>query len=154
MNIFIPKVIVKKTAYTKLLNHVYDTDFQYETGGILLGYSCLQIFYVTAFTFPRQSKNATKMTFILNGEEHMEEMERVRKEFRFHPKLIGVWHSHTTDDSSLSLQDKESNEVFVSQFGEILSFIITQKAVDGIQLTPYYISGKGTIHLCKCKYNK
>ncbi|MBD5479736.1 MAG: hypothetical protein HDR14_10690 [Lachnospiraceae bacterium] len=154
MNIFIPKIIVKETAYTKLLKHIYDTDFQYETGGILLGYSCLQIFYVTAFTFPRHSKNATKMTFILNGEEHMEEMEKVRKKFRFPPKLIGVWHSHTTDDSSLSFQDKESNEVLVSQFGEILSFIITQKGVDGIQLTAYYISRKRTIHLCKCKYNK
>lgn len=154
MNIFIPKVIVKKTAYTKLLNHVYATDFQYETGGILLGYSFFQIFYVTIFTFPRHSTNATKMTFVLNGEEHMEEMERVRKGFGFHPKLIGVWHSHTTDDISLSFQDKESNEVLVSRFGKILSLIITQKAVDEIRLTAYYISGKGTIHLCKCKYNK
>lgn len=149
MNIFIPKIIVKKTAYTNLLNHVYDTDFQYETGGILLGHRCLQIFYVTAFTFPRHSENATKMTFILNGEEHMEKMERIRKEFRFKPKLIGVWHSHTTDDSSLSVQDKESNEALASQFGEILSFIVTQKAVDEIRLTAYYISPKGTIHLCK-----
>lgn len=154
MNIFTPKVIVKKTEYTKLLNHVYTTDFQYETGGILLGYSCLQIFYVTAFTFPSHFKNATKMTFVLDGEEHMEKMERVRHGFLFPPKLIGVWHSHTTDDISLSFQDKESNEVLVSQFGKILSLIITQKVADGIRLTAYYISEKGTIHLCKCKYNK
>lgn len=154
MNIFIPKVIVTKTAYTKLLNHVFATNFQYETGGILLGYSFLKIFYVTAFTFPCHFQNATKTTFILNGKEHMEEMERVRKGFRFRPKLIGVWHSHTTDDTFLSLQDQESNNVLVNQFGKILSLIITQKAVDGIQLTAYYISEKRTIHLCKCKHNE
>lgn len=66
-------------------------------------------------------------------------------------KLTGVWHSHTTDNNNLSLQDKESNEVLVSQFEEILSLIITKRATDEILLTAYYISKKGTNHLCKCK---
>lgn len=146
----IPRVIIGTSAYNELLNHVYDIGFQYETGGVLLGYKCLWSFYIIALTFPRCRKNATKMSYVLNGEEHMEDMESIIESFFFNPKVIGVWHSHTTEDSSLSLQDRESNMLFLSQFGEMLSVIITgKKEKKDIRLTSYYISKDNRAYMCK-----
>lgn len=147
---FMPRVIIGKDAYSKLLNYINNTDFQYETGGVILGYRFLWTYYVIAFTFPRYSKNATRMTFVLNGEEHAEEIKLINKRFFFHPQLMGIWHSHTTEDDSFSLQDRESNKLLVKQFGKILSVIvICQKEKKGIHLTAYCISKNSRESVCK-----
>ena len=142
-------MIMKESTYNRLRKYVCNTDFQYETGGILLGYRLLWRFYVVDFTFPRCLKNKRRMTFILNGEEHMKEMERIKNKYFVRPRLIGVWHSHTTEDSSLSMQDRGANKLLVRKFGGLLSVIVTQQGMKGIQLTSYYISRKGEMHLCK-----
>lgn len=146
---FLPKVIIRKSTYHKLLAHVRKTDFQYETGGILLGYKCLRIFYVVAFTFSHHSENTAKMTFILDGVEHTQKMKRIRKKFLFRPQFLGVWHSHTTEDDSFSLQDRKSHRVLVSQFGEIISAIVTRKKEQNkIQIAAYYILKSNRMLAC------
>lgn len=146
-----PKVVISKHAYDKLRKHVYVTGFQYETGGVLMGYKCLRTFYVVAFTFPHdlENMNATKMTFVLNGEEHTEEIEKIKSKYFFRSKLIGVWHSHITEDDTFSLQDKMSNNLLVSQLGEMLSVVVTQQEQGDIWLTPYYIMEDSSEVLCR-----
>lgn len=79
-----------------------------------------------------------KMTFILDGKEHEKEMKRVRRKLFIPPKLIGIWHSHTTEDHSLSLQDRKSNQLLEERFGKIISVIVTRKRrKKKIQLTVY-----------------
>lgn len=139
-DIIIPKVIVKKSVYQTIRNHVYNTGFQYETGGILLGYRIFGIFYIRAATFSRCSEKTTRMTFILDGEEHTRQMEMLRKGFWSPLDMVGVWHSHTTNDTTLSAQDMESNKLLSNSFGEIVSIIVTQRGADDIWITPYYVS--------------
>lgn len=146
-----PKVVIGKHIYEKLQKHVCAIDFQYETGGVLLGYKFLRMFYVTACTFPRYDGKvqATKMSFILDGEEHAQEMERIRKKHILAPKLIGIWHSHTMGDEAFSLQDKESNGLLVKQIGEMISVIAIQQNSDSIRLVPYYVSKDNKELFCR-----
>lgn len=146
------KIIISKRAYDQLLRHVCYINFQYETGGIVLGYKCLGMFYIVAFTFPQTHRNADRTRFKLNGKEHMKEIEKIEKKFVFQPQFLGVWHSHTTEDISFSLQDQKSNELLVNQFEEIISIIVIQKkkAAD-IKLIPYFIA-RNRKELLRCKY--
>lgn len=145
-----PKVIISKMAYRQLIDHVRTTGFQYETGGVLLGYRIFWIFYITGITFPRHSERATRTTFILNGKEHTEDAEKIMESFIPHLQLIGIWHSHTTEDNSFSLQDIETNKLLAGQIGRMLSVIVTrQRESDDIRLAPYYISGNNREFLCK-----
>lgn len=146
-----PRVFIKRDVYDRLRKHVCSTDFEYETGGILLGYKWSKTFGIIACTFPYYNGNvqATKMSFTLNGEEHTKEMEKIREKYIFCPELIGVWHSHTTKDDSLSVQDRKSNGILVRQIGEMLSIIITPTASKTIQLTTYYISKDNREILCR-----
>lgn len=139
---FKPRVIIGKNAFNMLQEHVNSTGFQYETGGVLLGYKWLRTFYVVACTFPRRGRDvrASKMTFILDGPEHTEEMKKVRQRYIFKPRLIGIWHSHTTEDDSFSARDMESNGLLVKQIGEMLSVIVTREKGNGIKTITYYIS--------------
>lgn len=132
-----------------LKKQVIATGFQYEIGGVLLGYKWFRKFYVVACTFPRYGGDlqATKMTFILNGSEHTEEMERIQQQYIFPLKLIGVWHSHITEDNSFSLQDRESNRLLVRQIGEMLSIIVIQQKENEIGIIPYYVS-EGNEEIC------
>lgn len=145
-----PKVIIRKSAYHKFLKYVHKTDFQYETGGTLIGYQCLGIFYVAAFTFQSHSGKATKMTFILDGEKHSKTLKRIRRNFIIPPRFLGVWHSHTTEDSSFSLQDRTSNEILVGQLGRIISAIVIRgNERERVQLLPFYILKNNRELLCK-----
>lgn len=147
---FMSKVLINKTAYRELLNHVHKTGFRYETGGLLLGYKVFRMFFVAAVTSQKFSKNMKRMTFILNGKEHTEKMQRIRKSVKIQPQLIGIWHSHTTDDDSLSLQDRKSNQLLAKQFGKIISVIITQKKEQvGVRVASYHISHNNRTSLCK-----
>lgn len=148
-----PHIVITRNAYDRLQKYVYATDFQHETGGVLIGYNWLRIFYVVAFTFPQsfESVNATKMTFVLNGEEHTREMEKIRSKYFIPPKLIGVWHSHITEDVSFSLQDKMSNKLLVNQVGEIVSMIVIQWKGNSIRVVPYCISRNNSQFLCKVR---
>lgn len=146
----IPRVIIGTSAYNELLNRVCDTSFQYEIGGVLIGYKYLRIFYIVALTFPRCYRNMGKVSFVLNGEEHTEDIEKIREGFLFPTKIIGVWHSHTLEDNSLSLQDRESNRLLVTRFGDMLSVVVTsQKGKKDIRLTSYYISKDNKTYICK-----
>lgn len=145
-----PKVIISKMAYRQLISHMRATGFQYETGGVLLGYRFLWIFYIVGLTFPRYFTRATRMSFILNGEEHAEDAEKIVGRFIPRLKLIGIWHSHITEDKSFSMQDRKTNELFTGQIGRMLSVIVTQcRESNGIRLIPYYISGNSGECLCK-----
>lgn len=145
-----PKIIISPIVYKQLMNHVCSTDFQYETGGVLLGYRFLRIFYIIGITFPRHFEGATRTTFILNGEEHAEDAKKIVGRFMPNLQLIGIWHSHTTKDDSFSLQDREANKLFAGEIGRMLSVIVIQKSdTDNIRLIPYYISEKGEEFLCK-----
>ena len=146
----ISKVIISETAYRQLLNHVHATGFQYETGGVLLGYRFLWIFYIIGITFPQHFETATRTTFVLNGEEHSEDAEKIMARFIPHLQLIGIWHSHTTEDNTFSVQDRLTNKYLVGQIGGMLSVIVTQqRKVNDIRLTPYYISETSKELLCK-----
>lgn len=83
-----PGIIIGTSAYKKLLDHVCATDFQYETGGVMLGYKCLGVFYVIAFTFPQNCEKATRTCFVLNGKEQTEDMRRIAGSFFFPPRLM------------------------------------------------------------------
>ena len=144
MGIFFPKVIVKRSVYGRLRKHTYATGFQYETGGVLLGYKCLWMIFVTDFTTPRHLNCTGKMTFILDGKEHTWEMGRIRHRHLFPPRLVGVWHSHTTQDRTLSIQDGKANTVLANRFGDIISIIVTKKGTNDIRLTLYYVSKRST----------
>lgn len=146
----IPKVIISEMAWRQLLSHMCTTGFRYETGGVLLGYKFMQIFYIAGITFPRRSESATRTTFLLNGEEHSEDAGKIMEKFIPHLQLIGVWHSHTTEDNSFSLQDRETNKLLAGQIGKMLSVIVTQQKTNNIRLIPYYISENGKEALCKC----
>ena len=146
----VPKIIISKMAYRQLLNHVHANGFQYETGGVLLGYRFLWIFYIIGITFPRHFESATRTTFILNGEEHSEDAEKIMARFIPHLQLIGIWHSHTTPDNTFSLQDKETNKYLAGQIGRLISVIVTQQSKQNdIRLIPYYISKNSKELLCK-----
>lgn len=145
-----PKVIIRKSAYHKFVKYVHKTGFQYETGGTLIGYRGLGMFYVIAFTFQPCSDNASKMTFVLDGAKHTRELNKIRKRFVIHPQIIGVWHSHTTEDRSFSLQDRKSNQLLVKQFGRIISAIVIWKNErKQIQFLPFYILKNNRELLCK-----
>ena len=147
---FVPRIIINPMVCNQLMNHVCATDFQYETGGVLLGYRFLRMFYIIGITFPRHPESATKTTFILNGEEHTEDARKIMGSFIPNLRLIGIWHSHTTKDDSFSLQDRETNSLFAEEIGRMLSVIVIQEPdTDNIQLIPYYISEKGKEFLCK-----
>lgn len=47
-----PKVIISRRTCRQLMCHIHATGFQYETGGVLLGYRFLWMFYIIASHFP------------------------------------------------------------------------------------------------------
>lgn len=145
-----PKVIIGKRTFRQLMCHIHATGFQYETGGVLLGYRFLWVFYIIGITFPRYSERATRTTFTLNGEEHTEDAEKIMERFIPHLQLVGIWHSHTIEDNSFSLQDRDTNKVLAEKIGRMLSVIITPyEESNGIRLVPYYISKNSIESLCK-----
>lgn len=147
---FKPKVVISPITCKQFVNHVCATGFQYETGGVLLGYRFLRMFYIIGITFPRHPEGASKATFILNGKEHTEDAKKIMGRFIPNLRIIGIWHSHTTKDDSFSLQDRETNRLFAEKIGRMLSVIVTQEpGTDNIRLIPYYISEKGKEFLCK-----
>lgn len=152
MGIVFPKVIVKKAVYGRLRKHTYATGFQYETGGVLLGYKCLRMIFITDFTVPRHLNCMGEMTFILDGKEHTREMERIRKRYLFPPGLVGVWHSHTTQDRTLSFQDGKANKMLANRFGDMISMIVTTKGANDIQMTLYYVSKRRTTSIEAVRY--
>lgn len=148
----VKKVFVRKKAYDKLLKHVCATNFLYETGGVLLGYRYWRIYYITDVTFPCRCGSNSRMTFVLNGEEHTRQVIKIIKNYLIPPRLIGVWHSHTTDDGTLSLQDEQSNRILVNQMGELLSMIVIRtKSKSNIQLIAYCELKDFTTFLCDVK---
>lgn len=150
-----PIVIINKKAYRQMLAWIHTTGFQYETGGVLLGYKFLWIFYIMGITFPRQIDGATRTSFILNGEEHAEDAKKIMEKFVPYLKLLGIWHSHTTKDYTFSVQDRMTNRLFVEQIGSGLSVIISwQGRKDNIQWFPYFISKNDREFLCKYTMRK
>lgn len=150
-----PKVIINKMVYGQVLTWIHATGFQYETGGVLLGYKFLWMFYIKGATFPRQIDGATRTSFILNGKEHTEDAKKIMEKFVPHLKLLGIWHSHTTEDYMFSVQDRKANRLFIEQIGAGLSVIISwQGEKDTIRLTPYYISRNDRELFCKYTIRK
>lgn len=48
------------------------------------------------------------MTFVLNGKEHTDKINYIQNKYVILLKLLDVWHSHTTQDYLLPMQDKKS----------------------------------------------
>lgn len=144
------------SVYDRIQRHIYHTNFQYETGGLLLGHKFLRTYYVIACTFPNCCRNvqATKMTFVLDGREHTEKMNQIQNKCVIPLRLLGVWHSHTTQDDLLSAQDKKSSRALAKKNGQVISMIITKQKQGTIKITSYCILKGNREVSCRTKIAK
>lgn len=127
-----------------------DTKFQYEVGGILLGYQILQRCYVVAVTFPTETGEKSKVSFVLDGEQHTAHISEIMQKFCYAPSVLGVWHSHICDIPVFSEQDRDSNKQLAVALDGTLSTIATlSMPMQQLNLTTYFVTAKGKEYLCK-----
>lgn len=147
-------ILITQKAHLKIKNHIQAVNNECEIGGLLLGYRFLNCILITEITAINDTESSS-VSFVLNGEKHIEQAEKVIKKYLFKPILLGVWHSHTRNISVFSIQDQKSNSVLVSQIGSIISTIVTFSDVTkNCNYTSYYIKLNDKEHACLTKVIK
>ena len=139
-------VIFSKKAYEQIVNCVKSADNEYEVGGVLIGYRLVNLFFVIGVTLSKNKANASKTTFVLDGELHTDKAVKIIEKYRIHPQVIGSWHSHILDDGNLSEQDRASNRLMASLLNGTLCTIVTMH--DKIRFNTYYITKKNCVFIC------
>ena len=147
-------ILINQKAHLKIKRYIQAVNNECETGGLLLGYRLLNCFFITEITATNDTESSS-VSFVLNGEKHIEQAEKIIKKYLYKPILLGVWHSHTRNISDFSIQDQKSNSVLVSQIGSIISTVVTFSDVaKNCNYTSYYIKPNGKEYYCLTKILK
>ncbi len=148
------RALINQKAHLKIKRYIQAVNNKCETGGLLLGYRLLNYFLITEITATNDTENSS-VSFVLNGEKHIEQAEKIIKKYLFKPILLGIWHSHIRNISAFSIQDQKSNSILTSQIGSIISTIVTFSDVTkDCNYTSYYVKPNGKEHSCLTKVIK
>lgn len=126
-------------AYQKLKEGVNLTENRYETGGVLLGYKFLNMFYITAVTVANKKECVSKNSFSLDGKLHSSYATEIRRKYIIKPRILGVWHSHTGNVCVFSCQDIETNKIIANLYDGALSMLLCPKMFECDDWNVYYI---------------
>ncbi|MBQ6718420.1 MAG: hypothetical protein IJN22_05935 [Clostridia bacterium] len=147
-------ILVNQKAHLKIKRYIQAVNNKCETGGLLLGYRFLNYFLITEITATNDAESSS-VSFVLNGEKHIEQAEKIIKKYLLKPILLGIWHSHTHNVIAFSIQDQKSNSILISQIGSIISTIVTFSDITkDCNYTSCYIKPKGKEHFCLTKVIK
>ena len=148
------QVIITKKALHIISRCVREADNNFETGGVLIGCHLGEKIFVVAATTPNTGENRSKVSFLLNGENHTQKANEIVKSKRvWSPSVLGVWHSHICDGHSFSQQDKMSNMALAKSFDGALSMLVTQSA-HTVLFSASYISAEGIAEDCVIRFQK
>lgn len=141
-------VIITRKASRAIREHILKVDCNYETGGILIGYRLCKVYFIVAVTISDKADGSSKVSFFLNGVEHMRKVNDIISCFRCPPSVLGIWHSHILDGHNFSEQDKTSNRILAKELNGTLSMLVTKRHVQGVTLSISYISTTGVETSC------
>lgn len=148
------QVIITKKALHIINQSLLEADNNFETGGVLIGYRIGHKCFVASSTTPKIDENRSKVSFLLNGEDHTQKVNEIVKSKRvWSPSVLGVWHSHICDGHSFSQQDKMSNMALAKSFDGALSMLVTQSA-NTVSFSASYISAEGIAEDCVIRFQK
>jgi len=151
-SLFCKKVVyLTYRAYCKLKNSVILTENKYETGGVLLGYRCLNWYYVVDVTVADKNDCVSRNSFCLDGNKHTEYVTEIINGYIIKPVVLGAWHSHTCGTNSFSFQDLETNKRIATLYNGALSMLLTPKTLERDVINVYNIDKKHKQELCKVK---
>ena len=143
-------VVLSNKAYCQIRDCVTNAENNFEVGGILLGYKKFKRYSVVAVTSPTETAEKSKVSFILDGDQHTALAFEIMRTFRRKPSIIGVWHSHICEGATFSEQDRQSNMQLATSFHGVLSMIaVLAISLQDLRITAYYISPKGKESLCQ-----
>lgn len=142
-------MILSKDAYQRIKNSIKKAENKYEVGGVLLGHRIINLYFVVAVTVPTRCDTRSMVSFVLDGKEHTEHVQRIIQNFRIKPSVLGVWHSHICDIAAFSEQDRQSNRRLAAVLGGTLSMIVSMPEPDKrLNLVSCHITAKGKEHYC------
>ncbi len=147
------QVVITGKAFHTISQYVHEAANNYETGGVLIGYSLGRIYFVLAVTTSNSTENSSKVSFTLDGVEHTKKVNEIvmASGFLFSPSVLGIWHSHIFDGHRFSSQDRISNMVIAKSLGGALSMLVTQ-STHGILFSVVHISIAGDEEDCAIKF--
>lgn len=137
------QIVFSDEAYSRIEESVKKKHNQSETGGVLLGHKIDGIFCIVSATTQVSGRLNNHHLFVLDGEAESLAAEKIMSEYEFMPNVLGVWHSHTNDNTLFSTQDRLSNKVLVESIGEAVSIIVTYSEKGCFSITPYHIRRDG-----------
>ena len=148
------QVTITKKALHIISQALLEADDNFETGGILIGYRIGKKYFIASSTTPNAGQNHSKVSFLLDGEDHTQKVnEIVKSKLVWPPSVLGVWHSHICDGHSFSQQDKMSNMALAKSFDGVLSMLVTQSA-HTVLFSASYISAEGIAEDCVIRFQK
>lgn len=148
------KVFLSKNVYSNIANSVTEANNSYEIGGILLGYRIGSFYFLIATTVSKRISEKSKVSFILDGKEHMGYIQEILRQYWYKPSVLGVWHSHICD-KAFSAQDKKSNQQLAEKWGGVLSMLVMQgEAPKQLRVTTVFVTARGQEHSCCTKILK
>lgn len=140
-------IIITRKAFHTIRKDVFLADDNFEIGGVLIGYQLIWIHIIVAVTTPNKNKCKSRISFLLDGAEHMQKANNIISGYMCSPTLIGIWHSHICDGHKFSKQDIYSNRILAKSLGGALSMLVT-KHVHTLALSVSHISISGNESDC------
>lgn len=145
-------ILLTRKVYNQLNKDVQEAGNQYETGGLLLGYKLLGLYYIVAITASDEKDDTTNISFVLDGAKHKVYAAEIAKQFRVQPDMLGVWHSHTNEINHFSEQDKASHKQLVRSIGSSISMLVTMNGTTKeLNLIASYITANAREYSCRVR---
>lgn len=121
-----------------------------ETGGVLLGHSFANVFIILNSTLSGEKSIHEKCSFIMDMEYAESQAERIISETRFvHPKIVGLWHNHTSRNTRFSLDDEDTNKRFskLNKHGAISILVTEEHSL--YEASVHYVNNVGNAEICR-----
>ena len=140
-------IIISRSAYLQIQQCVEKAANLYEIGGILIGHKNESEHYVEAITADHGNCDASKTSFVLNGELHTHMAQKIIDSSKRPLTLLGVWHSHICDAARFSQQDRDANNTLSYILNGALSVLVTwHERVNEVTMHGYYIAPDNSEH--------
>lgn len=88
------------------------------------------------------------VSFVLDGDSHLEQARQIARGFRKEPAVLGAWHSHICDGAVFSEQDRRSNRELAAALDGAVSIVVSAKEME---TTACYITDRGREFPCNIK---
>lgn len=142
-------VILSKNVYYQIEKDLKNAKNDYEIGGVLIGYKEGKVYFIVGTTSSTEITNKSKVSFVLDGNQHTKKALKMIKQFQHNPSVLGVWHSHICDDTRFSVQDRLSNQKLAKFFNGALSMlVIFSTSRQELNVNVFFITVKGIEYRC------